>query len=194
MTRHVLIMFFYFWQWCNLPGIEALKFSSNYSCILPATAHVFAVIANMCSKSIQKQIVEYDIKSQYPEEYSTIDGENVLASKSCFVWNKDTLTAAVSLACLEIRSRNEEVIISTKKQDLLAEGFLLPNLSTSIRFICFWIDLVRLLATTRTMSGCRLYTCINTQKFKGLGSREITSLPEIQKVIYMARHFNHWWK
>ena len=39
--------------------------------------------------------------------------------------------------------------------------------------------------------GRRLYACINTQKFKGLDSREITPLPEIKKVIYMARHFNH---
>ena len=39
--------------------------------------------------------------------------------------------------------------------------------------------------------GRRLYACINTRKFKGLDSREITSLPEIKKVIYMARHFNH---
>ena len=29
------------------------------------------------------------------------------------------------------------------EQDLLAKGFLPPNLSTSILFICFWIDLVR---------------------------------------------------
>ena len=39
-------------------------------------------------KSIQKQIVEYDIKSKYPEEYSTVDkvgSEKPLASKSCFV-------------------------------------------------------------------------------------------------------------
>ena len=52
-------------------------------------------------KSIQKKIVEYDIKSKYPEEYSTVDkvggekplaskpvkvgGEKPLASKSCFV-------------------------------------------------------------------------------------------------------------
>ena len=55
--------------------------------------------------------------------------------------NKNALTA-VSLACLEIRSRNEEVINSTRK-------------------------------------------------FKGLDFREITSLPEIKKVIYIARHFNH---
>ena len=37
-------------------------------------------------KSIQKKIVEYDIKSKYPEEYSTVDkvgGEKPLASKSC---------------------------------------------------------------------------------------------------------------
>ena len=39
--------------------------------------------------------------------------------------------------------------------------------------------------------GRRLYACINTRKFKGLDSREITPLPEIKKVIYMARHFNH---
>ena len=42
-------------------------------------------------KSIQKQIVEYDIKSKCPEEYSTVDivrSEKPLASKSCFVWNK----------------------------------------------------------------------------------------------------------
>ena len=32
---------------------------------------------------------------------------------------------------------------------------------------------------------------VNTRKFKGLDSREITSLPEIKKVIYMARRFNH---
>ena len=39
-------------------------------------------------KSIQKKIVEYDIKIKYPEEYSTVDkvgGEKPLASKSCFV-------------------------------------------------------------------------------------------------------------
>ena len=42
-------------------------------------------------KSIQKQIVEYDIKSKCPEEYSTVDevgSEKPVASKSCFVWNK----------------------------------------------------------------------------------------------------------
>ena len=35
--------------------------------------------------------------------------------------------------------------------------------------------------------GRRLYACINTRKFRGLDSIEITSLPEIKNVIYMAR-------
>ena len=39
--------------------------------------------------------------------------------KGIMSYNKDALTAAVSLACLEIRSRNEEVII------LLETGFTL---------------------------------------------------------------------
>ena len=39
-------------------------------------------------KSIQKQIVDYDIKSNFSEEYSTVDkvgSEKPSASKSCFV-------------------------------------------------------------------------------------------------------------
>ena len=50
------------------------------------------------------------------------------------------------------------------------------------------IDLVRVLATTENTSAVAGY--IN-RKFKGLDSREITSLTKIQKVIYKARHFNH---
>ena len=37
---------------------------------------------------IQKQIVEYHIKSKYPEEYSIVDKagrEKLLARRSCFV-------------------------------------------------------------------------------------------------------------
>ena len=40
--------------------------------------------------SIQKQIVEYDIKSKYPEEYSTVDNVGsgkLLVRKSCFMLN-----------------------------------------------------------------------------------------------------------
>ena len=47
----------------------------NYTRLLPATTDVFLVIAKTCTKSIEKQIVEYDIKStcKYSEEYSTVD-------------------------------------------------------------------------------------------------------------------------
>ena len=48
------------------------------------------------------------------------------------------LTAAFSLACLKIRSRNEEEINSTRNEtDLPAKCFLLPNLSTSLLFTRF---------------------------------------------------------
>ena len=42
----------------------------------------------MQTKSIQKKIVKYKIKSKYPEEYSTVnkvESEKPLASKSCFM-------------------------------------------------------------------------------------------------------------
>ena len=47
-----------------------------------------SVVANTRTKSIQKQIVEDDVKSKKPEEYSTVGkvgSEKLLASKSCFV-------------------------------------------------------------------------------------------------------------
>ena len=72
--------------------------------------------------------------------------------------NKKPLTAAFSLACSKIRSRNEEAINSTRNEtDLLAKCFLLPTLSTSILFTCFRIDLVRVLATTGNTSAVAGY-------------------------------------
>ena len=63
------------------------------------------------------------------------------------------------LACLEIRSRNEEAINSTRNMIIiLANGFLPPTLSTSILFICFSIDLVHALATTKNTSVVAGYT------------------------------------
>ena len=59
-------------------------------------------------------------------------------------------------------------------------------------FICFWIDFSMGVSDDLKYVCChRLYACINTQKLKGLDSKEITSLPEIKKVIYMASYFNH---
>ena len=98
----------------------------------------------------------------------------------CYVV-QEAAYSGFSLACLKIRSKNEEAINSTQNEtDLLAKCFLFSTLSTSIVFTCFWIDLVLVLATTG-----------NTRKFKDIDSREITSLPDIEKVIYMAHLFNH---
>ena len=78
--------------------------------------------------------------------------------------NKNTLTVAFSLACLEIRSRNEEAIQLYTKQDLLAKVFFpayfidVEHSSGYLIFICFWIDLVRVLATTGNTSAVAGYT------------------------------------
>ena len=87
------------------------------------------------------------------------------------------------LACLEIRSRNEEAINSTR------------NMIHSLRFLnSYFIDVntfylflnwfsTRVSDDQKYLSGSRLYACINTQKFKGLDSREITWLPDISGQI-----------
>ena len=43
--------------------IEALEFLCNSACVQPVTADVFPAITDTRTKSVQKQIVEYDIKS-----------------------------------------------------------------------------------------------------------------------------------
>ena len=64
MTRHVLITFFYLWQMMSyFSRIEALEFLCNSACVQPVTADVFPAITDTRTKSVQKQIVEYDIKS-----------------------------------------------------------------------------------------------------------------------------------
>ena len=85
------------------------------------------------------------------------------------------------------------------KQDLLAKGlkFLLPTLSTSsiLQDITFYLFLnwysMRVSNDRKYICSHRLYACRNTKKLNGLDCRKITSLPEIEKVIYMAGHFNH---
>ena len=78
------------------------------------------------------------------------------------VANKNALTAAFRLACLEIRSTIEEAINSTQNRiySLKVFYFLLSTLSKSILFIYFWIDLVRVLAMTGNTSAVAGYTRI----------------------------------
>ena len=114
--------------------------------------------------------------------------------KSSFVrentLNKNAITAFISLAWFEIRSRKEEALNSTRNSiySLKVYYFLLYR----CRYFLFlnWFS-TRVRDDRKYVCGSRLYACINTRKFKCLDSREITPLPEINKVIYMACHFNH---
>ena len=119
-------------------GSRPLKFRVFIHAYSLRPQTLFPVVAKTRTKSIQKQIKSIDV-----DKVGSI---------------KKALTAAFHLACLEIRSRNQEAINSTKKHDLLTKGFLLPAISTSILFICFWIDLVRVLATTGNTSAVAGYT------------------------------------
>ena len=89
--------------------------------------------------------------------------------------NKNTLMAALSLACMEIKSRNEEAINSTWYRIYSVKNWFSARVSDDQKYPC----------------NHRLYACMNTWKFKGFDSRKITSLKEIKKVIDMAHHFNH---
>ena len=79
------------------------------------------------------------------------------------------------------------------------KGFLFTSYFSDVvvffRIFTFYLFLnwfsTRVSDARKYVCSLRLYACINTRKFKGLDSREIASLPEIKKVIYMALHFNH---
>ena len=67
--------------------ITFLLFSNEVK-LPPQSRPLIFVYLYTCTQPIQKQIVEYDMKSEYPEEYSAVDKvrrEKRLARKSCFV-------------------------------------------------------------------------------------------------------------
>ena len=69
MTCHVLITFL-------ISDNDVISLESrplNFRVIILAYSRHISVVAKMHTKSIQKQIFEYDIKSEYPEQYSTVD-------------------------------------------------------------------------------------------------------------------------
>ena len=114
-----------------------------------------------------------------------------LSTGSKWIRNKNALTAALSVACLEIRSRNEEAIYSTRNRIYFLQVFTSYFIDVDTFFLFLnWFS-TRVSDYRKYVCGCRLYACINTRKYKGLDSREFTSLPEVKIGIYMARHFNH---
>ena len=67
--------------------ITFLLFSSEVK-LPPQSRPLIFVYLYRRTQPIQKQIVQYDMKSEYPEEYSAVDEvrrEKRLARKSCFV-------------------------------------------------------------------------------------------------------------
>ena len=88
--------------------------------------------------------------------------------------NKNMFTAVFRLACLEIRSRNY-----TRNMIYSVFYFLLYRHRYFYLFLNWFRT--RVSDDQKYLCGSRLYACINTRKFKGLDSREITSLPDIKK-------------
>ena len=90
-----------------------------------------------------------------------------------FKVNKKTLTPALSRACLEIRSRNEEAINSTRNMIYSLKVFT----SYFIDFDAFYLFLNWFSTCAnddqKYLCGRRLYACISTRKFIGLDSRDI---------------------
>ena len=88
--------------------------------------------------------------------------------------NIDAFTVAVSLACLEIISRNEEAINFTRNRiyslKVFTSYFIDVEYSTGYILFCLFLNWfsTRVSDDRKYVYGRRLYACINTQKFKGM--------------------------
>ena len=157
-----------FWEDLVLPQILVVFKSPNMKIDF---VDFLQIGAAFWKKQITPRLVTYSyLWTKYERNLMFDRGRKWLLDVSqtftLFLNKKNAITGASRLACLEIRSRNEEA-----KQDLLAKGSLLSTLSTSILFTCFWIDLVRVLATTGNTSAVALnrvykYTKIQRPRFQ----------------------------
>ena len=88
--------------------------------------------------------------------------------------NKSALAASFSLACLEIRSRNEEAINSTRNRiySLKVFYFYVIDCETFYLFLNWFSSCVS--DAQKYVCGRKLYACVYTRRFKDLDSREIT--------------------
>ena len=90
------------------------------------------------------------------------------------------------VACLEIRLRNEEAINSTRNS-IYSRKVFSPYFIAIVTFYLFlnWFS-TRVRDDQKHLSRSRLYVCINTWKFKGLDSGEITSLPDLHGTSFQS--------
>ena len=101
--------------------------------------------------------------------------------------NKNALTAVVRLACLEIKSWNEEAINSTRKRIYSLKVFFtsyLIDVNTSYLFLNWFSTLVS--DDRKYVCGRRLYACINTRFQRNY------IIAKIKKVTYMTRKERNW--
>ena len=101
--------------------------------------------------------------------------------------NKNALTAGVRLACLEIKSWNEEAINSTRKRIYSLKVFFtsyLIDVNTSYLFLNWFSTLVS--DDRKYVCGRRLYACINTRFQRNY------IIAKIKKVTYMTRKERNW--
>ena len=104
--------------------------------------------------------------------------------------NKNALTAVFSLAWRLDREMRRRLILHEKgftNYKFFTSSFI--DVDTISLFLNWFIR--RVSDDRKYVCGRKLYGCINIRKLKGLDSREITLLPEIKNVIYMACYFNH---
>ena len=93
--------------------------------------------------------------------------------QGCFEIKKYALTVALSLVCLDIRSRNEEAINCTRNRIYSLKVFTPYFWIFTFYLFLNWLS-TRVSDDRKYVCGRRLYECVNARKFKGLDSREIT--------------------
>ena len=93
-----------------------------------------------------------------------------------FCRKQERVTGAVSLACLEIRSRNEEGINSTRNRIYSLKFFTSYFIDVDTFYLFLNCFSTSVSVDQKYVCGRRLYACINKRKLKGLDSREITSI------------------
>ena len=84
--------------------------------------------------------------------------------------NKNALTVAFSLTCLEIRSQNEEAINSTQNRIYSLKVFYFRLYR--LQYFLFFLNWFSVSDDRKYLCGLQawLFACINTRKFKGLDS------------------------
>ena len=168
MTRHVYRVLA-LWQRCNFSRMDVLDF----------------VYLNTHTQSIQKQMVEYDIKSKYPGEYSTFDkvrrGAKAKSSKVSEltryvfqnIWSNSWNSTVKQIRCFIADSLCGTYLIPRFSQLLRAFA---EKSEVGLHSVCTW-DINHYLSTTRHVCVADM---LRKTKFKSIFETEAKTKNEIQ--------------